>query len=105
MLADPDATDGGTPRAVGPRPEAPRVEAPRVEAWIRTPDELSRLAETLRGAPLVAVDTEADSLHHYPGKLCLVQIADASGRAWLVDPLALSDLGALAAVFADPATI
>jgi ribonuclease D len=53
----------------------------------------------------VAVDTEADSLHHYPERLCLIQLADPAGRAFLVDPLALPDLDPLQALFADPATL
>ncbi len=69
--------------------------------WIRTADELSALAETLRGATALAIDTEADSLHHYPGKLCLVQLADDRGHAHLVDPLALPSLAALGPLFAD----
>jgi ribonuclease D len=73
--------------------------------WIRTPDELAALAEALGGATAVAVDTEADSLHHYPGKLCLVQIADNRGRAHLIDPLALKDLAPLAPLFADPRAV
>src|SRR6266545_4892345 len=70
--------------------------------WIRTPADLEALARSLAGAGSVAVDTEADSLHHYPGKLCLVQIADDAGRAHLVDPLALPSLSALGPLFADP---
>ncbi len=70
--------------------------------WIRTADELAALAIELRGASAVALDTEADSLHHYPGKLCLVQLADDRGRGWLVDPLALDTLGPLAPLLADP---
>jgi ribonuclease D len=42
----------------------------------------------------VAVDTEADSLHAYPEKVCLIQISTASGDR-LVDPLAGMDLGPL----------
>jgi len=72
---------------------------------VRTPVELDALARRLRGAPAIAVDTEADSLHHYPGKLCLVQIADGDGRGVLVDPLALSDLAPLRDVFADRGTV
>ena len=41
----------------------------------------------IQGAPWVSVDTEADSLHAYPEKLCLLQIAIPDG-AYLVDPLA-----------------
>jgi ribonuclease D len=81
------------------------VPGRRADLWVRTPEELAALADALRGATLVAVDTEADSLHHYPGKLCLVQIAFDGGRAHLVDPLAVPDLSPLAPMFADPATV
>ncbi len=74
-------------------------------AWIRTPDELTALARELAGAEAVAVDTEADSLHHYPERLCLVQLGDAGGRAWLVDPLALPDLEPLRPLCAATATL
>ena len=70
--------------------------------WIRTPAELEALARSLAGAGSLTIDTEADSLHHYPGKLCLVQIADDAGRAHLVDPLALPTLAPLGPLFADP---
>ena len=73
--------------------------------WVRTADELSALAERLRGAAALAIDTEADSLHHYPGKLCLVQLADDRGHAHLVDPLALQSLAALGPLFADPGVV
>jgi len=73
--------------------------------WIRTADDLAALAAQLVGTPALAIDTEADSLHHYPGKLCLVQVADALGRGHLVDPLVLRDLSPLGPVLADPGTI
>ena len=73
--------------------------------WIRTPDDMAALAGALRAAAAVAIDTEADSLHHYPGKLCLVQVCSDLGHAHLVDPLALPTLAPLAAVCADPATV
>jgi ribonuclease D len=73
--------------------------------WIRTPDDVRALAAKLDGVPAVAIDTEADSLHHYPGKLCLVQIADGGGWGHLVDPLAVRDLSALAPLLADPRTV
>ncbi len=73
--------------------------------WIRTPEDLAALAATLAGAAAVAIDTEADSLHHYPGKLCLVQVSTERGQAHLVDPFALPTLAPLGAVFADPATV
>ncbi len=45
----------------------------------------------LRGADWVAIDTEADSLHAYPEKLCLIQLTTVEGDR-LVDPLAKIDL-------------
>jgi ribonuclease D len=47
----------------------------------------------------VALDTEGDSLHHYPERLALLQFATADDRVWLVDPLAVTDLTPLAPVF------
>src|SRR3989442_9489815 len=49
----------------------------------------------LAGLDEIALDTEGDSLHHYPERLALIQIADRAGQAWLVDPLATAHLGAL----------
>ena len=57
--------------------------------WIRTPGEAQALARDLEGAPAIAVDTEADSLHHYPERLCLIQLADPEGRVYFVDALVL----------------
>ena len=49
--------------------------------------ELKELAAKIRQSEWVALDTEADSLHAYPEKLCLVQVA-IPGESVLVDPLA-----------------
>lgn len=54
---------------------------------IATSDALSELLERLAAAPRIAIDTEADSLHCYFEKLCLIQIS-APGIDALVDPLA-----------------
>lgn len=48
---------------------------------------LLELLPAVRRAEWVAVDTEADSLHSYPEKLCLIQIS-VPERDVLVDPLA-----------------
>ena len=55
--------------------------------------ELRPLIDQINQAEWVAIDTEADSLHAYPEKLCLVQVS-VPGRDALVDPLAGMDLGA-----------
>jgi ribonuclease D len=53
----------------------------------------------LAAAPELALDTEGDSLHHYPERLALIQIGVPEGGVWLVDPLALPDLSPLAPLF------
>lgn len=61
---------------------------------ISTAPALAALISDLAGFDPVAVDTEADSLHCYFEKLCLIQISFA-GRDILVDPLAGLDLKSL----------
>jgi ribonuclease D len=73
--------------------------------WIKTPTEMDALVASLKGAKALSIDTEADGLHHYPVKLCLVQVADDRGRGHLADPLALPTLGPLGQFFADPGVI
>jgi ribonuclease D len=54
---------------------------------IDTTAQLRDLAARVKASTWVALDTEADSLHAYPEKLCLIQIA-IPGEEHLVDPLA-----------------
>src|SRR6266545_3071324 len=54
---------------------------------IDTADALGALLPCFGPHPRIAVDTEADSLHCYFEKLCLVQIS-VPGKDALVDPLA-----------------
>ncbi|GLI37884.1 HRDC domain-containing protein [Geobacter hydrogenophilus] len=68
---------------------------------ITTPDGVCRLADRLSREPYVACDLEADSMHHYQEKVCLIQFA-VPGLATIVDPLAVADLAPLAPVFANP---
>jgi ribonuclease D len=60
--------------------------------------KLSALLPKLRAARWLALDTEADSLHAYPEKVCLIQISTSDGDE-LVDPLAPINLDALFDVF------
>ncbi|HWT82969.1 MAG TPA: ribonuclease D, partial [Candidatus Methylomirabilis sp.] len=73
--------------------------------WVKTADELWALANRLRKAQVVALDTESDSLHNFPEKVCLIQVAEKNGAVSLVDPLVLADLSPLAPVYADPAVV
>jgi ribonuclease D len=69
--------------------------------WAREPDDLARAVAELSSAVELALDTEGDSLHHYPERLALVQIGVPDGDVWLVDPIALPDLAPLGPVFTD----
>jgi ribonuclease D len=62
---------------------------------IQTDSQLSELLPKLHAVDRIAVDTEADSLHCYFEKLCLIQIS-LPGHDYLVDPLAEIDLAPLA---------
>jgi ribonuclease D len=79
--------------------------SPNASPWIRTPDQLRALVDTLAGCRAIGLDVEGDSLHHYAEKVCLVQLSAFRGGAWLVDPLALRDLSPLAPIMADPAVL
>ncbi len=69
--------------------------------WIASTPALAEWAEGIGGGPL-AVDTEADSFHHYREKLCLLQMS-VGGRHALVDPLASIELSAVRRPFEDAA--
>jgi ribonuclease D len=56
-----------------------------------TPETLAEILPHLAPKRRLAVDTEADSLHCYFEKLCLIQIS-IPGRDFLIDPLAPLDL-------------
>ncbi len=73
--------------------------------WIRTADQLAKLVGELAGFAAIGIDTEADSLHHYTEKVCLIQLTAFGGGSWLVDPLALRDLSPLAPILADPEVV
>lgn len=61
---------------------------------ITTSEQLAEILPQLQSVDRVAVDTEADSLHCYFEKLCLVQLSFA-GNDYVVDPLAGFDLAPL----------
>src|SRR5579862_604340 len=64
---------------------------------IHTQPELNLWLPHLAEESSVAVDTEADSLHAYPEKLCLIQISLRESDV-LIDPLAGMDLQPLLAL-------
>jgi ribonuclease D len=71
--------------------------------WVDTRAGVEEVAAAARAAGWLALDTEADSLHSYFHKTCLVQVT-ADNRNFVIDPLAMdsSDLGPLWKVVGDP---
>lgn len=66
-------------------------------------NDAGQLADAMKRASKskkIAVDTEADSRHHFPEKVCLVQVA-AKDSAYLIDSLAPLDFTAFGKLLAD----
>jgi ribonuclease D len=70
--------------------------------WIDSQPSLDDAMERLGGQPQLAVDTEADSLHSYFDKVCLIQLS-VPDEDFIVDPLTGVDLARFGALLADPA--
>lgn len=80
------------------QPAQPALQAPILVNKVAT---LHQMIDHLQGQPLIAVDTESNSLYRYYPKVCLIQLsalADAQQADptqvvdYLVDPLALPQL-------------
>ncbi|MDX1991908.1 MAG: HRDC domain-containing protein [bacterium] len=67
--------------------------------YIQTQAELNALVTTLMAEPLVAIDTESNSLHAYRERVCLIQLSTASIDA-IIDPLTIPDMQPLAPLMA-----
>lgn len=65
---------------------------------IDTDEKLAVFLPQLNAAPWIALDTEADSLHAYPEKLCLIQVS-IPGVDHLLDPLASFNLAPAFEIF------
>lgn len=69
--------------------------------FITNPQQINELARELETAAIAGVDLEADSMHHFEEKICLIQIY-YNHKNVLIDPLALDNLDALKPFFANP---
>ncbi len=56
----------------------------------------------IKAEPIIALDTESDSLYRYFYRVCLIQLSTPT-EDYLLDPLRLPDMMPLAEVLADPA--
>lgn len=61
---------------------------------IAKPEAMDVLLAALAAVDTAAIDTEADSFHHFHHKVCLIQLA-VSDRCFIIDPLAGLNLTAL----------
>ncbi len=68
--------------------------------WIADQESLNAALARIEATTEFAIDTEADSLHSYFDKVCLIQIT-ADGEDFVIDPLAKIDLAPLGPLFAD----
>jgi len=69
--------------------------------WIDRQDTLEPALDRVGSQVQIAVDTEADSLHSYFDKVCLIQIS-IPDEDLIVDPLARVDLTRFGEILADP---
>ncbi len=67
---------------------------------VTDPGQLTAAVRELLREPAVAVDTESNSYHRYPERLCLVQVGTRH-RCYLIDPLAIQDVRPLGRLLAD----
>lgn len=65
-------------------------------------ETLARVCGELALQPVIGVDTESDSFHHYQEKVCLVQLSGPDAD-YIVDPLQLTGLDPLRELLQDPA--
>jgi ribonuclease D len=71
---------------------------------VESVDALREAAARLARSPVLGVDTESDSFHHYQEKVCLLQISDLEVD-YVIDPLAVRDLSPLAPIMADRSVV
>jgi ribonuclease D len=66
-------------------------EQQKLYYYIEKDSDLKSLVSKIKKADRIAIDIEADSLHHFYEKVCLIQLTVDSGN-FIVDPLAGLDL-------------
>lgn len=71
---------------------------------VQDAEALRAAVEAMRPHPVLAVDLEADSFHHYRERICLLQVS-IPGADYVIDPLAVADVAPFLALLADPARV
>ena len=69
--------------------------------WVDKPNTYDQMVADISAQPRIAVDTESNSLHAFRERVCLIQFSTPK-KDYVVDPLVIQDLSALAPLFASP---
>ena len=69
--------------------------------FITSDEALKSICHDLDQEKIIAVDLEADSMHSFTEKICLIQIAGGQ-QAYLVDPFLVSDFSPFSRILEDP---
>ena len=77
-----------------------KSEKKKSHIYVDTKTSIKELITRAKQSSRIALDIEADSLHHYFEKVCLIQLKVGSA-SYIVDPLAGIDLTGLLKVLAD----
>ena len=72
-----------------------------VYQFVTTDQALAEVCHTLEEYKIIGVDLEADSMHSFAEKICLIQIAGGS-QAYLVDPFCISDFSPFCRILENP---
>lgn len=73
----------------------------RPATYVRKYDDLVRLAKALQDQPLLAIDTESNSLYAYRERVCLIQLSTRD-QDYIIDPLIIVDVTPLGPLLEDP---
>jgi ribonuclease D len=71
--------------------------------WMDKQNKFDQMVAELSVPERIAVDTESNSLHAYRERVCLIQFS-THNKDYVVDPLVIQDLSALAPIFSNPKT-
>jgi len=71
--------------------------------WVDKQNKFDQMVAELSVPERIAVDTESNSLHAYRERVCLIQFS-THNKDYVVDPLVIQDLSALAPIFSNPKT-
>lgn len=70
-------------------------------AYIEHDKDLKKLVKRLQNEPLLAIDTESNSMYAYQERVCLVQLSTRT-TDYIIDPLRIADMSPLGTLLTNP---